>query len=224
MSKLAVFLLSLTRGLWERPPVLLVLILNLIPVACVLWFGWSALALLLLYWAENVVLGVIQAIKMLITGVYHGLAGIAACLFMVPFFIIHYGGFCLGHGFFILVIGEGVRVEPSLDAAVALVRADEYSLAWALASLVVLHLGGLVQWVRAGEPRRTELNTLMSEPYGRIIVLHLTIIFGAMLIMMLNQPVAGVALLAVLKTIYETVTTANRLKKQEAAKAAAAAA
>jgi len=62
----------------------------------------------------------------------------------------------------------------------------------------------------------------MAEPYGRIIVLHLTIIFGAVLVALAGEPAAGIALLAVLKTIYETVTTARRMDKERHAAAAAA--
>jgi hypothetical protein len=37
-------------------------------------------------------------------------------------------------------------------------------------------------------------------PYGRVVVLHMTIIFGGFVVLSLGQPVAAVALLALLKT------------------------
>jgi hypothetical protein len=50
-----------------------------------------------------------------------------------------------------------------------------------------------------GEFRRTKLSTLMSQPYGRIVVLHLTILIGGALMMALNSPTVGLVLLVLLK-------------------------
>jgi hypothetical protein len=40
---------------------------------------------------------------------------------------------------------------------------------------------------------------LMSQPYGRIVVLHLTIMGGGFLMMALGSPTVGLVLLVVLK-------------------------
>jgi 2-hydroxychromene-2-carboxylate isomerase len=52
--------------------------------------------------------------------------------------------------------------------------------------------------------RREYLNTTpmkqLFQPYGRLVVLHITIIFGAFLVIGLGQPVLLVALLVILKT------------------------
>ena len=66
-------------------------------------------------------------------------------------------------------------------------------------------------WMRSGAWKGTSLNTQMGEPYGRIIIMHVTILFGGALVVMLGQPAAAVALLAVLKTLFETVSTAKKL-------------
>ena len=107
MSGLVVWAVNLLAGLWKKPPVLAVLVINLIPAFCVLFFGWSALALLLLYWAENVVLGVINVFKMGVVSVAGGVGGVLMAIFIIPFFIVHYGAFCAGHGFFIVALLGG---------------------------------------------------------------------------------------------------------------------
>ncbi|MEJ0022031.1 MAG: DUF6498-containing protein [Alphaproteobacteria bacterium] len=92
------------------------LIVNLIPVLGVLFGGWSAFALLLLYWLENVVIGVFNIARMIAAGVAKGPGGIAACLFVVPFFAFHYGMFCLVHGIFVwTMFGQGFAQMAALD-------------------------------------------------------------------------------------------------------------
>ena len=51
-----------------------------------------------------------------------------------------------------------------------------------------------------GEYRRTHASTLMTRPYGRIIALHITIIFGAMLTMILGSPLGLLIVLVIMKT------------------------
>jgi len=44
---------------------------------------------------------------------------------------------------------------------------------------------------------------LMTAPYRRIVVMHLTIIFGGGLVMLLGTPLAALVLLVVLKTVVD---------------------
>lgn len=211
MNGLAIFLLNLTAGLWKRPPVLAVLVINLIPAFCVLFFGWSALALLLLYWAENVVLGVINVFKMTVISLTSGVANAAMGLFIVPFFIFHYGAFCAGHGLFTVALTGGALEGGDPFDALRQIWADRWNYVGPLLALSAFHLAAFVQWLRSDARRTAALHSQMGEPYGRIIVMHITILFGGVLVVMLGQPAAAVALLAVLKTLFETVSTAKKL-------------
>jgi len=217
MSQIAAILVNLLAGLWKRPPVLAVLVINLIPAACVLFFGWSALALLLLYWAENVVIGLVNVLRMGVAGVREGVGGVLTSLFLIPFFIVHYGGFCAGHLVFILLVAGGTFTGGDPLEAVRHVWADRWDYAAPLIAMAAFHLTAFVEWIRSGAWKGATLQSSMGEPYGRIIVMHLTVIGGAILVVSMGQPAALVALLAVLKTLLETVQTARRLKKDEAA-------
>ncbi len=211
MSGLVVWAVNLLAGLWKKPPVLAVLVINLIPAACVLFFGWSALALLLLYWAENVVLGVINAFKMTTISLTSGVGNAMMALFIIPFFVIHYGAFCAGHGFFtVLLVGGALQGADPFDA-VRHIWSDRWNYVAPLLAMSAFHLTAFVQWMRSGAWKGASLNTQMGEPYGRIIIMHVTILFGGALVVMLGQPAAAVALLAVLKTLFETVSTAKKL-------------
>jgi hypothetical protein len=54
-----------------------------------------------------------------------------------------------------------------------------------------------------GEYTRVNLPQLMAQPYGRIVVMHLTILGGGFLVMALHSPVAGLLLLVILKTMLD---------------------
>lgn len=211
MSGVVVALINLFAGFWRKPPVVAVLVINLIPAACVLWFGWSALTLLLLYWAENVVLGLINLVKMIVVAVSGGVSGVLTGLFLIPFFLFHYGAFCAGHLFFAVMVVGGLSSGGDPMESFALVWDDRWRYLAPLLAMTAFHLAALVQWLRAGAWRDKPLNLQMGEPYGRIIIMHVTILIGAVLIVATHQPAAAVALLAVLKTLFEAVSTARRL-------------
>ena len=55
-------------------------------------------------------------------------------------------------------------------------------------------------YLKNDEYQRASLNALMGQPYGRVIVLHLTVLFGGWVVMLLGSPLFALVLLVVLKT------------------------
>ena len=55
-------------------------------------------------------------------------------------------------------------------------------------------------YIGGGEYRTAALASLMSRPYGRVMVLHVVILGGSLLVQALGAPLAAIALLVVLKT------------------------
>lgn len=216
MDALVGIVTSLAGGLWKRPPVLFVLLLNLVPVACVVWLHWSILMLLVVYWMENVVIGVFTLLKMVAASLGKGLGTAAALLFYAPFFCVHYGMFCLGHGLFALAIGGGLLSgdDPFTEVMPQLLP-HKNTLLWTAGALAGAQGASFLRWLMRGDYRTTSAPEEMGVPYGRIVVLHLTLLFGAFLAEMLGSPIWVVALLGVLKTIYEVGSTAKRIKKRE---------
>jgi hypothetical protein len=51
------------------------------------------------------------------------------------------------------------------------------------------------------------LKSVMNEPYGRIIILHLTLLGGGFLIMALGEPIWALLLLSVLKIGFEVLNS-----------------
>jgi len=88
--------------------------LNLIPIAGVVFWGWSAFALVFLYWFENVVIGVRTLGNIVANAVADG-ANPAGGLALGAFFSVHYGIFCPVHGVFVFAMfgGDGGLKESA---------------------------------------------------------------------------------------------------------------
>lgn len=182
--------------------VLALVLANLLPLAGVLWLGWRLFDVMLLYWLENAVIGAYTLLRMATAGEQR-----FTTLLFGPFFVLHYGAFWSVHGLFVVSLfgGAGVDFTPFADAVSEPATAPGGG--WsgpevlvALAGLAVSHGVSFVQnWWRGGERRGATPAAVMTRPYGRVVVLHLTILFGGVAVMALGQPIAALALMVLLK-------------------------
>jgi hypothetical protein len=192
------------------PRILTIAIYTLLPIAGVLYFGWDWREVIIVYWLENVALGVAMVIRMLRTIGDPGTtpieingrsmtAGPIAVIGMTIFFCFHYGMFTFVHGIFVFSIAAGAfSVAGAIDPT-ALVGPDAISLAtidW-LGVGIVFAVGGLIQLLMAafGPLGSKRGSALMMSAYPRIIVLHVTILGGAFLIAFLGWPPIAALLL-----------------------------
>ncbi|MBI1405571.1 MAG: hypothetical protein GC145_05545 [Caulobacter sp.] len=199
----------------KRLSTIWIVIGNLIPLICVLAFGWPAGVLLLLYWCENVIIGGINVAKMTASSLALGAGGVVILLFLVPFFTFHYGMFCMVHGVFVVVIGSvgggglgvhgGVDPSPfSLGRIVMEQIRHEPGFGWSLATIAGMQLFSLVfDWLARRRYREVTPMEQMAAPYGRIIVLHIALLGGGFLIAMLGSPVAALTILVIMKTLFD---------------------
>ncbi|MEX2578980.1 MAG: DUF6498-containing protein [Verrucomicrobiales bacterium] len=171
---------------------------NALPLAGTLFWEWRVLDLAALYWAENLVIGAYAILRIAAVDPGTGqFAGTAAKLAVIPFFVLHYGMFCLVHGFILFaVLGEG-RLSGIATAGTLLGG----NLGWALVALTVSH-GVSFFWNYLGknENRDTTMAKQMREPYPRLAVLHIAILLGAFAIQAAGQPLALLVVLVVGKT------------------------
>ena len=186
---------------WLRPSAVALVVANVVPLLGVLWFGWKVFPLLLLFWFENLIIGAFNVLKMLLASPADGKSWAAKC-FLVPFFSFHYGMFTLIHGVFVIGLFGGQFRHgapfPGVETVLALIRQEH--LGWAILGLTISHgISFGLNYLGGGEYRRASLGVLMAQPYGRIVVLHLTILGGAFLMAALGSPVVGLVLLVVLK-------------------------
>jgi hypothetical protein len=185
----------------EKPVSVWVLVAaNIVTLAGVLFWGWDVFPLLLLFWMENVVIGALNVLKMLFADPTDA-ALWAGKLFMVPFFCVHYGIFTSVHGAFVLSIFGGKKYAGGQDVIdIALAAARDYDLWLPIAVLAGSHLFSFFwNYFYRGEFRRVRLAQLMIKPYGRVVVLHVTILLGGFGAMALGSPLWALVLLIALK-------------------------
>ena len=189
----------------------------------VLALGWSPFVVMMLFWFENVVIGVFNVVKIVIAGARLGALGLVGAAAIAAFFTVHYGMFTAVHGMFVVLLFGGAELgRTALDGGLAapalgMVR---YLLAdrdgWlAVIAIVLLHLSGLVQWVGRTRELPTPFKEVMGAPYGRIVILHITLIASGFLVQALQAPVAGALLLVGLKVGYDLVTLKRNRSKEE---------
>ncbi len=192
----------------EYSSVVALIVVNVFPVFGVFYWGWDVFPIMLLFWSENVIVGFYNVLRMMACRPQETASWVQK-VFLIPFFIIHYGGFAAVHGVFVVVLfGQSAFQStsgPRLDMLLQIVL--ENNLLLAVLALFASHgYSFITNYLRRGEYKRTTLNGLMSQPYGRVVVLHLALIFGGMLIAFLKSPAFGLVLFIVLKIVLDLAT------------------
>ena len=195
------------------PSLLVLLVANALPIAGVLVLGWSVFPLVLLYWLENVIVGGFNVAKLLLAQPREP-AYWAGKLFLIPFFVVHFGGFTFVHGVLVLALfgPKGTQAFDLLGTVPPAIRVNH--LGWGVVTLLVSHgLSFYWNYLKNGEYQRASLNMLMGQPYGRVLVLHFTVLFGGWIVMAFGSPLLALVLLAVIKTAADVhAHTAERRK------------
>jgi len=148
---------------------------------------------------------------------------------MAIFFAIHYGMFWLVHGFFVLALpsfmgfthafSDGLLpptsvgglvpgLEPLGDPSVANAGAfgvlDWSAVGTAAIGLFISHgVPFFVNYLWGGEYRTQTAAFQMFAPYGRLVVLHVTIVLGGFVLAFLGAPFLLLVILVVLKTVLD---------------------
>jgi hypothetical protein len=186
------------------------IVFNLIPLLGVLFLGWNLSSILVLYWSENVVIGLFNVLKMaLAQGEVKGSrmtvnrrpVQAAHRIFLIGFFAVHFGFFTFGHGIFVFTLfGKNL---PSLSVLLP-----------GILSLFVSHgISFATNFIGKGEYKRVAFPDLFMQPYKRIFIMHLTVILGAGAAAAMEQPVLALVVLIGLKIIVDVNSHINEHKK-----------
>jgi uncharacterized protein YktA (UPF0223 family) len=174
---------------------ILLILTNLIPVYGVFFLEWTTYEVIFLYWLENGVIGFFNIIKM-----FYAEGKSANTLMrpymeyttnpnvtkyknqikrknehLIPFFLIHYGGFFMIHGAFIMFIFRSNNISP--------IDCYSSSVAIFLISLVFVYLFSLIfDYFGKKQYKIVTKKSLFWSPYLRVVVIHLIILLGYALV------------------------------------------
>src|SRR5687768_11819199 len=141
------------------------------------------------------------------------------------FFLVHYGMFWVVHGIFVFSLplfagfstdgacldgrlppGGLPGVFPGTEACASGAFGEVLwgSVALAAVALLISHGASfLFNYIGRAEYLRASPTGQVGAPYGRVVVLHLTIIFGSMVVAFLAAPIAALLVLVGLKTAFD---------------------
>jgi hypothetical protein len=198
-----------------------IIIANLILVLGIFLFKWQIYSILLIYWFESFIIGFFNIFKMLLSGAVNkesgkfSILGLIGTIFFVSFFTVHYGGFMVVHLIFILVFsvmffkmnlnidvdGKGLSeiissffdqvknyVSACFSSPISLLQSELFAIIVIFVSHIITFY---IHFIKDGEFLSTTPDKLMTHPYKRIIIMHLTIIIGAFAVFFLKSASVG---------------------------------
>ena len=190
---------------------------NLMPLIGVVCFKWDVFIVLLVFWMENVVVGIFNMLKMAVSQ-EGDLLNTVSKLFLIPFFALHYSVFCLAHLFFLCMLFGSTFLSdlnggPPLPSGSGNLSHFHHVIASLLeggglpdfiyvaaAGLFFSHGVSLVaNFLWNGEYRRVSASELMQRPYGRVSVMHITILAGGMIVGVTGSAQSAIAVLVLFK-------------------------
>lgn len=211
---------------------------NALTLVGVLVFGWPPGNIFLLFWLENLVLGVCTLIKVVTAQapstqplLLNGRPTKGSPGLFAVFFLFHYGLFCTVHLVFTVIVAIKIGVEPT------------FLLLGFPLILIVLRYGveTVTTWFGRGQLRHTTApGQAMMQPYPRIIVLQFAVILAFTLVLdpsdsdrglgalrgflepllplvpeqWRTNGVAAVAVLVMIKTVVDVLTTRRALRQR----------
>jgi len=189
---------------------------NLLPFFGIFLFDWDVRYIVVLYWIENLVVAFYNILKMAVLKTDQAEDN-AGKLFIIPFFCIHYGGFCAVHGFFLIhffKIGTGtspldnmsdwwgplIFIQLLLSVIAKIWASRPPEMIWAVIGLTISHgISFAENYILGGEYKQSSLKKLMRQPYQRIMVMHIAILAGGIFVLQLNSPLPLLIILVGLK-------------------------
>jgi len=190
---------------WITVPIVALIFANLMPVGGVLFSGWNVFQIVFLFWLENVIAGILTVLKMLVadpTNIRKWLGKIIK----IPLFCLEYGMFILIHGILVLALtlvdNRTVTGDNWIPGALQTVMDPQ--LPWVAGILLASHAFSFIwNYIGKGEYRNASLENLMTGSFNRVVVLHLTVLFGGSLMVVYKAPIAFLLPLVAIKIVLD---------------------
>jgi hypothetical protein len=193
----------LIKGIFDVSGITLI-ISNIITIFLAVTGGWSLKELMIVYWAQSVIIGFFVFLKILSLKKFSTenfkindqpvKPTRATKYFTAFFFLIHYGGFHLGY---LIFLSAGFLSQNSQSPTVGTILAILFSIILFFAD----HLFSFIYNFKKDSNKQRNIGTVMFFPYARIIPMHLTIVFGFFLI----ESTGGLVFFLILKTLADGI-------------------
>lgn len=198
------YLLTWIQRITKLPSVILLILVNLIPIFGVFFLKWNSYDIVVLYWVENIVIGICTIPKILFAQVplkqtqYYSSSKVLLYginIFLVFFFMFHYGMFMFGHS---LALQTLIFPKSSF-----FLNSDYSGMIAFFFALIISHGFSLfTNYFLKGEYKNTNSQKEMLAPYSRIMVMQLTIILGIIIILII--PDTFIVFFVLLKTLFDS--------------------
>jgi len=182
-----------------RASLILLVAANLLPLAGVLLWDWDVFFLLLLFWCENVIIGLFGIARLIVAANNDTLR---EGLLLPLFFLVHYGGFMFGH--FMVLFGMYSNYVEELGNNA---QPEDYyrlvleNLSWiAIVAMFISHGWSFIEnYMGRSEHERLSPMQAMGLPYKRMVITHVALILGGFFLIQNDQPFVGLVILVLLK-------------------------
>lgn len=194
---------------WRQPTVLALLAANCVPLVDTLLLGWRLFEILLLFWLDSVVIGLVSIARFRLAiragGAGPGRGSIEWQNRRVAAFAFGYFFFTFLHGLFLILVFGSLELRGRENLGKSLIEyCIEVSLQPAFVIAVLAFIASrcydlYADWRRPRELARINPGNDMSVV--RVIVLQLLVLLGGGAAVLLKAPGAALALLVVLKSV-----------------------
>jgi hypothetical protein len=187
-----------------RQSAIFLILVNLLPLLGVIFWGWDVFSLLCLYWAETVVIFAINLFKMVICSpsramfarqfppirstedrerqlrrlpyIHHG-----AKVLFIPVYGVFWGVACLIHGLIVFVFfGQTYTDDGAISLSAIRDRLTERVLLCELIAITLSHLFSFFfNYVGRNEFRRTFVGSSIGQPFQRVATLQIMVFVAA---------------------------------------------
>ncbi|MCD4760621.1 DUF6498-containing protein [bacterium] len=193
------------------PSVLVLVVVNLMPLAGILFFTWDIFTVMILYWLESAVIGFFNILKM------QKVSQQPKELTFVPFFIVHYSIFMIGHLFFIVkIFSPNVGNASDMLSAFGLVLSYLGGLFITLSFLFLSHgVSFIYNFIKKKEYLQITIKKQMAAPYKRIMIMHLALILGGIAVASgrLGGDMGPIIILVILKIFFDLLAHIKEHRK-----------
>ena len=189
---------------------------NLVPLLGVLFLGWDIGMILTVYWIENGIVGVINVAKMARAAGDPARVEWPSRAYAMLAFAGNYGAFWLVHGILVGgiaglarggggggVVGTGAFQGPG-GIPFGAAGLDPLALGLTALALTLSHgVSYFVNFIGRGEYRSVTVEAQSNAPYGRMLVLHVTIVVGSFAMVAAHAPAGLIVVMVVLKIVLD---------------------